>query len=138
MYQLWQHFSHLVWSTTVLSGTFLRYLPALDILWGLSIILSVLLLRQGHWQTWTRWVDIGLKALSVGLAAGMLAGPSLIGITAAGLKAAGFPDAAAQASLSIDLLNKLVWLALGLTIVLSGVAIIEQLIRMRQRPKPLA
>jgi hypothetical protein len=54
------------------------------------------------------------------------------------LKAAGFPDAAVQASQSINLLNHLVWLALGLTIVLSGVAIVEQLIRMRQRLKPLA
>jgi hypothetical protein len=128
---------HLVWSSTLLSATFLRYLPALDILWGLSIILSVLLLRQGHWQTWTRWADIGLKALSVGLATGMLAGPSLIGITTASLKAAGFPDAAVQASLSIALLNQLVLVALGLTIVLSGVAIVEQLIRLLQRPKPI-
>jgi hypothetical protein len=127
----------LVWSSTVLSETFLRYIPALDILWGLSIILSVLLLRQGHWQTWTRWADIGLKALSVGLAAGILAGPSLIGITAASLTAAGFPDAAAQASLSINLLNHLVWFALVLTIVLSGVAIVAQLIRLLQRSKPL-
>ncbi|MGA2505610.1 MAG: hypothetical protein ABSG01_16130 [Anaerolineales bacterium] len=128
----------LVWSSTILSATFLRYLPAIDILCGLSIILSVLLLRQGHWQTWTRWSDIGLKVLSVGLAAGMLAGPSLIGITAASLTAAGFPDAAAQANLSIDLLNQLVRLALGLTIVLSGVAIVEQLIRLLHRSKPLA
>jgi hypothetical protein len=127
----------LVWSSTLLSATFLHYLPALDILWGLSIILSVLLLRQRHWQTWTRWADIGLKALSVGLAAGMLAGPSLIGITAASLTAAGFPDAAAQASLSIDLLNHLVWFALVLTIVLSGVAIVAQFIRLLQRSKPL-
>jgi hypothetical protein len=98
----------------------------------------VLLLRQGHWQTWTRWADIGLKALSVGLAAGMLAGPSLIGITVASLTAAGFPNEAAQASLSIDLLNHLAWLALVLTIVLSGVAIVAQLIRLLQRSKPLA
>jgi hypothetical protein len=127
-----------LWRSTVLSATFFRYVSALDILWGLSLILYVLIMRHGHWQTWTRWADIGLKALSVGLAAGMLAGPSLIGVTAASLTAAGFPDAATQASLSIDLLNQLVRLALSLTIVLSGVAIVAQLIRLLQRSKPLA
>jgi hypothetical protein len=127
----------LVWNSTVLSAAFIRYLPALDVLCFLSIILSVLMLRQGHWQNWTRWADIGLKALTVGLAAGMLVGPSLIGITAAGLKAAGFPDAAAQASQSIDLLNQLFRLALGLTIILCGVAIVGQLIRLLRRAKPL-
>lgn len=127
-----------LWRSTVLSATFFRYVPAVDILWGLSLILYVLIMRHGHWQTWTRWADIGLKALSVGLAAGMLAGPSLIGVTAASLTAAGFPNAATQASLSIDLLNHLVWFALVLTIVLSGVAIVAQLIRLLQRPKPLA
>jgi hypothetical protein len=126
-----------LWRSTVLSATFFRYVPALDILWGLSLILYVLIMRHGHWQTWTRWADIGLKVLSVGLAAGMLAGPSLIGVTAASLTAAGFPNAATQASLAIDLLNQLVRLALGLTIVLSGVAIVAQLIRLLQRSKPL-
>jgi len=127
-----------LWRSTVLSATFLRYVPALDILWGLSLVLYVLLMRHGHWQTWTRWADIGIKALSCGLAAWMLGGPSLIGISAAVLMAAGFPAAAAQANLSLDLLNQLVRLALGLTIILSGVAIVGQLIRLLQRSKPLA
>lgn len=126
-----------VWRSSVLSATFFRYLPALDILWGLSILLTILLLSRGHWQTWTRWADIGLKALSVGLAVGMLSGPSLIGITATTLRAASFPVAAAEAGRSIDVLNQLVRVALGLTILLSGVEIVQQLIRLLQKTRPI-
>ena len=127
-----------VWSLSFLSATFDRYLYALDVLWGLSIILCVLLVSQGYWRTWTRGADIGLKALWIGLAAMMLAGPSLIGITPAELKAAGFPDVAAQASSSIDLVNQMVRVVLGLMIVLSAEVIVRQLTRLLRRPKPLA
>lgn len=128
---------HLLYSLSFLSATFYRYLYALDVLWGLSIVLFVLLVSQGYWRTWTRWADVGLKALAIGLAAWMLAGPTLIGITAADLKAAGFSTVAAQANLSIDLLNQLVRVVLGLMIVLSGEGLVRQLIRLLRRPKPM-
>ncbi|MGD0611746.1 MAG: hypothetical protein ABSB41_09545 [Anaerolineales bacterium] len=125
-----------VWSTTVLSGAFFRYLPALDILWGMSILLTVLVLGRGHWQTTTRWFDLGLKALSVGLGIAMLAGPSLIGITAQSLNAAGFPKPDA-ASLIVVVLNQIVRLALVLAILTGGWEVIRQLIRLLQTPKPI-
>jgi len=128
---------HLLYSLSFLSDTFYRYLSALDVLWGLSLVLFVLLLNLGYWRTWTRWADIGLRALSIGLAAWMLIGSSLIGITAADLKAAGFPAVASLASPSIDLLNQLVRAVLVLMIVLSAEVIVRQLIRLLRRPEPL-
>lgn len=119
-----------VWSLSFLSATFDRYLYALDFLWGLSLVLFVLLLSQGYWRTWTRGADIGLKALWIGLAAMMLAGQPLIGITAADLKTAGFLAMAAQANSSINLVNQLVRVVLGLMIVLSAEVIVRQLIRL--------
>ncbi len=44
-----------------LSAEFYRYLPLLNLLWGLDIVLSIVLARAGRWQPVTRWLNAGLK-----------------------------------------------------------------------------
>jgi hypothetical protein len=117
------------WSTTLLSQAFFSYLPALDVIWVLSIILNILLLSMNRWQTWSRWAFIGLKALTLGLAVVMLIGPSLIAVTASSLLSAGFPTTLETAGLLVSLLNQAVKLALGLTVIFSSVDIIKGLLR---------
>jgi hypothetical protein len=111
----------------ILSEAFFRYMPYLTGLWILQIALNLILVRQGRWQTATRWVSIGLKVLGVVLAAVMLAGPDLIGSTASALAVAA-PD------LSPDAVNILTWmprlaikLALALGTVLGGMEVIKSI-----------
>lgn len=80
------------WSTTILSEAFFNYLPALTILWVLTILLDVFLLSRGRWENWTRWCAFGLTIVSIALAGIMLAGPALTVIDAEALVSQGFPD----------------------------------------------
>jgi hypothetical protein len=43
------------------SAEFYRYLPWLNLLWGLDIVLSIVIARAGRWQPVTRWLNAGLK-----------------------------------------------------------------------------
>jgi hypothetical protein len=122
------------WSTTILSPTFFRYLPFLDIIWVTTIVMNILLLSQGVWRTWTRWAAIGVKAVSVGLAIVILTGPSLIGVTAVALVAAGFPASSETAHTLVDLLNQVVRVALALAILFGGLDMLRQLIRLFRSP----
>ena len=65
----------------LLSEAFFRYVPFLTLVWVLTIVLNIILLRIGHWNTVTRINSIGLKVIGIVIAAVMLAGPSLIGVT---------------------------------------------------------
>jgi hypothetical protein len=80
------------WSTTILSDAFFGYLPALTILWALTIVLDVALLSRGRWETWSRWASFVLKVVTIALAGLMIAGPALVDISVGMLTAAGFPD----------------------------------------------
>jgi hypothetical protein len=75
-----------------LSDAFLRYLPWINLLAVLGLVLDVCLLRQGSWQTLTRLAGLALDVSGILLAGIMLAGPSLINFSAydlAGKLAAG-------------------------------------------------
>jgi len=70
---------------TFLSETFFKYVPALTILWGLEIILSIFLFRAGVWQTATRWFKVLIKGLNIVLLAVIIAGPPILKLTFEGL-----------------------------------------------------
>jgi len=63
-----------------LTSAFFRYLPWIDALWLLQIVLNVILLRQGRWSIPTRWFNIGLKLATIVIAYLMLIGPSFVAI----------------------------------------------------------
>lgn len=65
----------------VLSQTFFSYLPYMNALWGLQVVLNAFLLRDGRWRPATRWADAGRELLGVALAYFMLKGPALVSIT---------------------------------------------------------
>ncbi len=124
------------WETTLLSDAFFRYLPALNIIWALTIVLDSILIERCRWETWSHWFLVGVKAMSIGLAAVMLAGPSLIGVTAESLVAAGFP-APAAADILVTLMNQGIRVALALTILFGGLDMIKAIVRL-VRVKPPA
>jgi hypothetical protein len=117
------------WSTTILSDAFFSYLPALTILWALTILLDILLLSRGRWETWSRWSVFGLKVMTIALAGIMLAGPSLVNISADALIGAGFPDPL-SARIFVNFAEQGTIVALALTIFASTVSILRLLVRL--------
>jgi hypothetical protein len=68
-----------------LSDAFANYLPCINILGILSILLDVYLLRQGCWQTITRIISLVIEVAGIVLAGIMLNGPSLVKFSVADL-----------------------------------------------------
>ncbi|MBN2388282.1 MAG: hypothetical protein JXB85_14795 [Anaerolineales bacterium] len=117
----------------LLSDTFFGYLPYLNGLWGLQIVLNLVLLRQGHWATTTRWLRFTLLVLGIILAAFMLAGPDLVASSAASISVA-WPDLSSEAANILTLIPRiLVKVALGLSILSSGVELLKILLHQVNR-----
>lgn len=113
----------------LLSPAFFSYVPFITMVCALTIILNIILLRMGFWNTTTRIISIGLKVIGILIAIRLLVVPSLIGVSAASLAAVGFPISSDTTGVMIFSLNQLVRLVLLLTIFLSGLDIIKAIIR---------
>ncbi len=108
----------------LLSAAFFYYVPYLTLIWVLTIILDIILLRIGHWDTITRISMIGLKVLGIIIAASMLAGPSLIAIS---VKT--FTASLGDAGIAKDLfyfITQVINLALWLAIILGTLDVIKR------------
>ncbi|MFH1523653.1 MAG: hypothetical protein ABIF04_01700 [Chloroflexota bacterium] len=113
----------------LLSEAFFRYLPYINGLWILQIVLNLILLRQGRWQTATRWMRFALLALGIVLAAFMLTGPDLVVSNAEAIRAAS-PKLSVEAARILTLLPRiLVKVALGLSILTNSVELLKSLFR---------
>jgi hypothetical protein len=112
------------WSTvpffSILSETFLGYVPYLTVLWGMTIILDGILLQRGRWEGWTRWLYLQLKILSITLVFIMLLGPSLVTGSTDALVASGLFSQEVANTL-VRLLELGIRLALVLTIIFESV-----------------
>lgn len=116
-----------------LSQTFFNYLPWINLVWGAEIILSLFLLIQGHWQPATRLTSIAIKAMSVGLAGFMLAGPSLLGLNPQDMVASGLGFTLDNATKLVLMLNQGVRGVLVLVIVLDGFGIARRIYKLLNR-----
>jgi len=110
-------------TTPLLSQAFFHFVPYLTVVWVLTILLDILLLRLGHWNMLTRLTFIGLKIVNIVIAAAMLGVPSLLAITTASLTPAMGSAGAAQTL--VTMLNLFVRIALWLGIFGSVVEIIR-------------
>ena len=72
-------------SVPLLSEAFFYFVPYLTLVWVLTMLLDIILLRMGHWTVVTRICLIGLKIVNIVIAAGMLGVPSLLAITTTSL-----------------------------------------------------
>jgi hypothetical protein len=120
----------------LLSQAFFHYIPYLTTVWVLTIILDIVLLRLGFWNTATRIVSISLKVIGIIIAACLLVEPSLIGISASSFTAVGFSASSDTLGVMIFSLNQLVRLILLLIIFLSGLDIIKAIIRIHRPSIP--
>jgi hypothetical protein len=62
----------------VLTSAFTAYIPWFDLLWVSTIILDILVLRKGAWQTGTRLFSILVSALNIAIAFSLLNNISLV------------------------------------------------------------
>jgi hypothetical protein len=114
--------------TPLLSENFFYFVPYLTLVWVLTIILDIFLLRMGQWDVVTRICQIGLKIVNIVIAAAMLAVPSLLAITTASLSPAiGDP---VGANTLITMFNLFIKIALWLSIVGNSIEIIRAVSRL--------
>jgi hypothetical protein len=113
----------------VLSEAFYRYLPAINILGFLRIAFSLWQIRQGTWNLGTRIADILIEIGGIALAVAMLAGPSLMTLTAESLT--GTPLAGLNEALSIFRLTP--YIVLGIVIIVSTIEVAGTAVRLVTR-----
>jgi hypothetical protein len=112
----------------LLSEAFFRFVPYLTLVWALTIILDIILLRMGHWNIVTRACLIGLKVINIVIAAAMLGVPSLLAVTTASLTTA-LGDAEA-ARILMTMLSQIVRIVLWVTIIGNSIEIIRAVSRL--------
>lgn len=49
----------------ILTPTFSRYLPWLILIWVMTIILDIILLRRGRWQPVTHWLSVDRSIFAI-------------------------------------------------------------------------
>jgi hypothetical protein len=107
----------------ILTDAFKTYIPWLSILWILTILLDVLVLRNGAWQTGTRWFSVLVSALNIAIAASLMRNISFL-YTLEG--AMGYWGAI---GILKSLLNQFLIIALGISIIVSAVKIVQMLLQ---------
>ncbi len=114
-----------VWSfTPILTTTFFSFIPWLDLVWGLTILLDVILLRKGSWQVGTRILAIMTSAVSIFIAGSLITRIPLL-----------FTWEAAQglfggAGILKSLLNQVLIFVFVLVIILEAVKIVQMVWRL--------
>ncbi len=111
---------------------FTRYLPWINILWVLEIVLNMFLLRQGRWTAATRWFNLALKAGGIALAVAILTGPFIVAVNAEALTASQIP--AEAAAILLNMLQITVKMALVIAIVAGTAEIFKDLYKMYIKP----
>lgn len=112
----------------LLSEAFFYFVPYLTLVWALTILLDIVLLRMGYWTAVTRISLIGLKVINIVITAAMLGVPSLLAITTASLTAS-MGDAEA-ARILMNMLSQIVRIALWISIVGNAIEIIRAVSRL--------
>jgi hypothetical protein len=120
----------------LLNAEFYRYLPWWDAVWVLTIVLNIVLIRQGSWQLVTRLCSLGLAIFTMLVLNAMLIGTPIITLTSEMLTTAGYsPDAVYGLNIFTTGIITGYKLLLVLLIVLKGVNIIKTVVRMVSKKK---
>jgi len=109
-----------VWSfTPILTSAFNAYIPWLDLLWIITILLDTLLLRKGSWQVGTRILAILVSAFNIGLAISIMTHIQFVYTIKGALGQLG-AEGAVQ-----SVLNQILIVALAIAIIANVVKIIQ-------------
>src|SRR4030066_675982 len=105
-----------IWTfTPVLTDAFTPYIPWLSLLWILTILLDVLVLRKSAWQTGTRLFSIVVSALNIAISVSLLKNISLV------YTLEGATGWLGGIGILKSLLNQFLIIALGISIIVSAV-----------------
>lgn len=117
----------------VLSDIFYRYLPWINLLGLLQIILDLYLLSRGFWQSLTRLGSLALEIAGIALAWVMLTGPSLVKISIADLAST---PLAGDAEELLPLFRMIPIIVLGILIIIQSIEAIQMVIRLVKQEIP--
>ncbi|MHC1782294.1 MAG: hypothetical protein AB9891_05940 [Anaerolineaceae bacterium] len=117
-----------------LSQTFFSYLPWINLLAGLQILLALYLLRQGLWNTATRLISLAVEVGGIVLAGFMLVGPSLVNLEPAEITAI-FGSAAATMTPFFNFIPQLVLIILIIVQTIEALQAVWKLIKQRNMGK---
>jgi hypothetical protein len=115
----------------ILSDAFFRYMPWINLIWGLEIVLNLVLLRMGRWTLPTRISELVIKLFGILLANAMLMGPSLVALTTNDLTA--FNMDPSSAAVLVNMFGQMVRVALVIAIVAGGFDLIKGIVRLVMR-----
>lgn len=107
---------------------FSSFVPWLTLVWGLDILVHLIVLRSGAWQTATRLLNVAVRAGAIAIGAVMLATPGLVNVTVEAITAAGTLDAG-TAELLATLARQGFASVLVIVMGVEGVEIIKHLYR---------
>ncbi|MFZ2096303.1 MAG: hypothetical protein WAV05_06660 [Anaerolineales bacterium] len=113
------------WSfTPILTSAFNAYIPWLDLLWILTIVLDAILLRRGSWEMGTRVFSILVNAFSIGISASILTNIQYLYTIRGALGELG------AEGIIHSVFNQALILALSIAIIVSAVKILKNIWRM--------
>jgi hypothetical protein len=117
------------WSSIpVLTEAFFRWLPSINILWALQIALNVVLLRQGRWQTATKWTSLVLDAAGIVIGYFLLSGPPIVNFSPEALAAAGIGQGDTAAKLNA-VFQQATRMGIAVVMLVQGVDVVKQVVR---------
>ena len=119
----------------LLSPDFFRYMPWLNVLWGASILINLLLINSGRWTRMTRWLSVGTAIFTIVIMISMLFGPNLLALDSQAFTRLGWADACLQDLASV--FNGLVRFVLGIIVFFQIVELAQTLWRMLGKGKDL-
>jgi hypothetical protein len=114
-----------------LSDAFFSYLPWINLLWVLQVLLDLYLLRQGLWQAATRLASLALEVAEIALAWVMLTGPSLVKLSAADLA---HTPLASEAETLAPLLRAIPIIVLAVLIIVQTIEAVQMVVRLVKQP----
>ena len=120
----------------VLTQTFYTYIPALTVMWALTAVKDLWVLRDNRWTTATRWFAVGLTLLNMGITLAMLLGEPIVALSLeaqATMVSMGVPaDTVALFEQGIALSVRLV---LAIILIGSGVDLVKSLYELIRKPR---
>lgn len=118
-----------------LTQAFYSYLPWIDALWLLQIVLNIFLLRQGRWTAATRWFDVALNLATIVIAAMLLTGPALVALDVQTLTNL-FHDSQSAGAL-VKIFSAPVPITLVVIIVVESIETILNVYKLLFKPRPV-
>ena len=119
------------WSfTPILTPAFISFIPWLDLIWGLIILLDVLLLRKSAWQMGTRLLSILVSSLTIAIASRLMTRIQFMYTLKGALGELG------GVGILQSFLNQILIVVLAIVIIMSVVKIVQMILRIVRSALP--